>query len=94
MAKGSDLQILDPSTHSLAYLHILSAHIEAARSAPKASTTNLPPALLLGGRLWPRIVAILQRFDRIQARYAGSHFRYVLEVVALGARQTSHVSRA
>jgi COP9 signalosome complex subunit 3 len=85
-------QILDPSTQSLAYLHILYAHIEAARSASKASSGSLPPAILLGGRLWPRIVAFLQSFDPIQVRYAGNQFRFVVDIVSYGARQTGHVS--
>lgn len=49
--------------------------------------------MLLGGRLWPRIVAFFERFDPIQVRYAGSQFRFVVEVVGYGARQTGHVSR-
>lgn len=52
----------------------------------------MPPAILFGGKLWPRIVALLQQFDPVQVRYAGSHFRFVLEIVAAGARQTQVVS--
>jgi COP9 signalosome complex subunit 3 len=86
-------QILDPSAQTLAYLHILCAHIEAARSASKASSASLPPAILFGGELWPRIAIFLDRFDPIQVRYGGAHFRFVLEIVCTGARQTQNVSR-
>jgi hypothetical protein len=90
---GNVPQILDPSIQSLAYVHILHAHIEAARAASKLPRRNLAPAALLGGRLWPRIVALLQGFDPIQVRYAGNQFRFIVEVVSYGVRQTGHVSR-
>ncbi|KAF7513503.1 hypothetical protein GJ744_008797 [Endocarpon pusillum] len=95
LSTGEDVfDILDPSTQSLAYLHILCAHIEAARSASKASPGSLPPAVLFGGRLWPRIVAFVEGFDPIQVRYAGSQFRFVLGVVTRGSRQTGQPMQA
>jgi hypothetical protein len=75
-------------------IRVLGTHIEAARSASKLPRRNLAPAALLGGRLWPRIVEFLQAFDPIQVRYAGNQFRFIVDVVGYGARQTGHVSRS
>lgn len=86
-------QILDPAAQSLAYLYILCAHLEAARAAPKASTGILPPAALFGGKLWSPLVTFLDRFDPIQVRYGGPHFRFILEVVSTGARQSQNVGK-
>lgn len=64
-------QILDPAINTLPYLYVLLAHI----SAGKQKSPNV------GGPLWLKATAFLERFDPVQVRYVGTEFRRLITSV-------------
>lgn len=69
---------------------MLLASIDASAASGKAAPRQLPSSVLPEGSLWPYVTQILLEFDLVQVRYCGTQFVRVIEIVALGAEQTSN----
>ncbi|KKK23255.1 hypothetical protein AOCH_001188 [Aspergillus ochraceoroseus] len=76
------LDNINPSIHTLSFLHILHFQIQSLQAKTKS---DLPEDLLPGGRLWTRVSKFLKTFDPIQIRYAGHEWRQLVELVARAA---------
>ncbi|KAL8901998.1 MAG: hypothetical protein Q9207_004923 [Kuettlingeria erythrocarpa] len=68
---GDLLDILHPSINTLPYLYVLLAHINAGKQN----------SLTVGGSLWLKATAFLERFDPVQVRYVGTEFRRLVTSV-------------
>ncbi|QSS63853.1 hypothetical protein I7I51_00913, partial [Histoplasma capsulatum] len=86
--RGSLLELLDPSTQTLAYLFVLLSHYQVSQEKTKES---LPAKWLPGGEIWRKSVALLEVFDPIQVRYAGQEWRSLVDMVAKSAEVASRV---
>ncbi|EEH07811.1 conserved hypothetical protein [Histoplasma capsulatum G186AR] len=84
--RGSLLELLDPSTQTLAYLFVLLSHYQVSQEKTKES---LPAKWLPGGEIWRKSVALLDVFDPIQVRYAGQEWRSLVDMVAKSAEVAS-----
>ncbi|RVX75409.1 hypothetical protein B0A52_00762 [Exophiala mesophila] len=90
LLSATNLNDLNPSTHTLVSLFFLLAVIDVSQPATKAGTRNVPPAVLPEGSSWDSIASLLLEFDVIQVRYAGVQFLRIVDYVSLGAEQTSN----
>ncbi|EDN11007.1 predicted protein [Histoplasma mississippiense (nom. inval.)] len=86
--RGSLLELLDPSTQTLAYLFVLLSHYQVSQEKTKES---LPAKWLPGGEIWRKSVALLEVFDPIQVRYAGQEWRSLVDMVAKSAEVASRL---
>ncbi|KEF62793.1 uncharacterized protein A1O9_00766 [Exophiala aquamarina CBS 119918] len=90
LAARDHLDAIQPSTHTITFLYVLLASIDASAASGKAAPRQLPSSVLPEGSLWPYITQILLEFDLIQVRYCGTQLVRIVEYVALGAEQTSN----
>ncbi|EED21761.1 COP9 subunit 3, putative [Talaromyces stipitatus ATCC 10500] len=73
------LELLDPSTHSLAYLLVLNFYINQTKLRARNMETG---DLLPGNILWSRALSLLKSFDPNQIRRAAREWRNVLEFIS------------
>ncbi|KAF1949316.1 hypothetical protein CC80DRAFT_429572 [Byssothecium circinans] len=83
--KGADtpqdiLNVLDPTTNSIAYAVTLRLRIQNA--IDRKATAPLQP----GNSLWNSLVLFLESFDPVQMRYAGIEYKRLVEYVEQIAR--------
>ncbi|KAK5061143.1 hypothetical protein LTR84_007685 [Exophiala bonariae] len=84
------LDALQPSTHTITFLYLLTVSIDTSAASGKAAPRQLPSSVLPEGSLWPYITQILLDFDFIQVRYCGTQLLRIIDIVTLGAEQTSN----
>ncbi|KAL5332629.1 hypothetical protein BJX70DRAFT_392851 [Aspergillus crustosus] len=87
---NENLDAIDPSIHSLSFLHLLRYQI---RQVQKRTRRDIPDDLLPGGILWKHAVRFLRSFDPVQVRYAGHEWRQLIELMASAAQDSSKARR-
>ncbi|KAI4216740.1 MAG: hypothetical protein LQ351_000688 [Letrouitia transgressa] len=93
IVNGEDLlDVLDPSINTLVYLCSLRAHIGLSTS--KQAVGQQSKSLAPNGPLWVKAVKFLNRFDPLQARYAGNEFVLLIEDMAKSAQSSNQPKAA
>lgn len=84
----TNLQSLDPSVQTIAYLSIVAAAIQNANASGKNASGQFNRALLPDGELWPYMSDALLNFDPHQVRYVGSCVTEIVSALTAGAEES------
>ena len=80
-----NVQLLNPSVNTIAYIFTLQARIALAGDNPQ-TPRHIPEPHKPGGAIWNKITLLLETADPVQLRYVGTEWRRLVGYIETVAR--------